>query len=64
MPVTTASVKVEFTRGRPKRVRSAKGRLKCTWFVFSVRQVNQMFSVSVSVRPKRLRKTSPTSKSS
>src|SRR5918996_2330821 len=64
MPVTTASVKVEFTRGRPKRVRSANGTLKCTWFVFIVKHVNQTLSVSVIVRPKRLRKTSPTSKSS
>ena len=64
MPVTSASVNVLLTSGRPNRVRSAKGTLKCTWFVFMVRHVNQTLSVSVIVRPKRLRKTSPTSKSS
>src|SRR5919106_3779285 len=64
IPVTSASVSALFTRGRPKRVRSANGTLKCTWFVFIVKHVNQTLSVSVIVRPKRLRKTSPTSTSS
>ena len=64
MPVTIASVNVEFTSGCLKRVRSANGTLKCTWFVFRVRHVNQMLSVSVIVRPSLLWKTSPTSKSS
>ena len=64
MPVTSASVNVLFTSGRSNCVRSAWGTLKCTWFVFIVRHVNQTLSVSVIVRPKRLRKTSPTAKSS
>ena len=64
MPVTSASVKALLTSGWPNCVRSAYGVLKWIWFVFSVRQVNQMLSVSVTVRPSRLRNTSPTSKSS
>ena len=54
-PVTSATVKALFTSGRPNCVRSAYGTLKCTGFVFMVRHVNQMLSVSVIVRPKRLR---------
>ena len=64
MPVISASVKVLLTRVWPNCVRSAWTRLKWIWFVFSVRQVNQMLSVSVIVRPSRLRKASPASKSS
>jgi hypothetical protein len=63
-PVTSASVRVLFTSGRPKRVRAAWEALKCTWLVFIVRHVNQTLSASVTVRPIRLRNTSPTSKSS
>jgi hypothetical protein len=63
-PVTTESVNVLFTSGFPKGPFSANGVLKCTWFVFIVRFVNQMLSVSVIVRPSRLRYTSPTVKSS
>ena len=40
---------------RRTRVRSAYASLKCIWFVFSVRHVNQVLSVSVIVRPRRLR---------
>ena len=54
MPVTSASVNALLTSGFPKRVRSAYGTLKCSWFVFSVSSVNQMLSVSVIVRPSRL----------
>ena len=64
MPVIRASVNVLLTSGLPNCVRSAYGALKWIWFVFSVRHVNQMLSVSVIVRPRRLRKLSPTSKSS
>ena len=53
-------MKALLTSGCPKRVRSVNGTSKCIGFVFMVRQVNQMLSVSVIVRPKRLRKTSPT----
>jgi hypothetical protein len=53
-----------FTSGRSKRVRAANGSLKWIGFVFIVRHVNQMLSVWVTVRPNRLRKTSPTAKSS
>ena len=60
----SASVNVLFTSGWPNCVRSVYGTLKWIWFVFSVRHVNQMLSVSVIVRPRRLRNTSPTSKSS
>ena len=58
--MTSASVKALFTSGLPNCVRSEYGVLKWIWFVFSVRQVNQMLSTSVTVRPSRLRKTSPT----
>ena len=44
-----------FTSGRPNRVLAANGSSKCIGFVFIVRQVNQMLSVWVTVRPKRLR---------
>src|SRR5262249_23248202 len=64
MPVTSASVNVLFTSGRPNCVRSAYGVLKWIWFVFRVRQVNQMLSVSVIVRPSLLANLSPTAKSS
>ena len=63
-PVISASVKALFTSGRPNCVRAARGSSKWSGFVFIVRHVNQMLSVSVTVRPKRLRKTSPTAKSS
>ncbi len=63
-PVISASVNALFTSGRSKRVRAANGSLKCIGFVFIVRHVNQMLSVWVTVRPNRLRKTSPTAKSS
>ncbi len=53
-----------LTSGLPNGDFSANGVLKCDWFVFSVRFVNQMLSVSVIVRPSRLRYTSPTVKSS
>jgi len=62
--VTSARVKALLTSGCPKRVVSANGTSKCIGFVFMVTQVNQTLSVSVIVRPKRLRKTSPTAKSS
>ena len=64
MPVTSASVNALLTSGLPNWVRSAYAVLKWSWLVFMVRQVNQMLSVSVTVRPRRLLKTSPTSKSS
>ena len=54
-PVTTASVNALFTSGCSKRVRAAYGSSKCIGFVFIVRHVNQMLSVRVTVRPKRLR---------
>ena len=57
-------MKALLTSGLPNCVRSAYGVLKWTWFVFRVRQVNQMLSTSVTVRPSRLSKTSPTAKSS
>ena len=63
-PVTNDSVKQLFTSGLPKRVPAANSALKCTWLVFIVIVVNQMLSASVIVRPNRLRKTSPTSRSS
>ena len=63
-PVTSESVNALFTSGLPNGERSANGVLKCDWFVFIVRFVNQMLSVSVIVRPSRLRYTSPTVKSS
>jgi hypothetical protein len=54
-PTTRATVSVLLTSGRPYLVPAANSLLKCTWFVFIVKQVNQMLSVSVSVRPRRLR---------
>ncbi len=63
-PVTSESVNALLTSGLPNGDFSANGVLKCDWFVFSVRFVNQMLSVSVIVRPSRLRYTSPTVKSS
>jgi hypothetical protein len=60
----TPSVRQEFISGLPKRVVSEYAVLKCIWLVFIVSVVNQMLSTSVIVRPSRLRKTSPTSKSS
>jgi hypothetical protein len=64
MPVTRASVNALLTSGLPNRVRAANSLLKWTWLVFIVRHVNQMLSVSVTVRPSLLWNTSPTSKSS
>src|SRR6478736_583625 len=64
IPVTRARVNVLLTSGLPNSVRAANSWLKWTWLVFKVRQVNQMLSVSVIVRPSRLWNTSPTSKSS
>jgi hypothetical protein len=64
MPVISARVNALFTSGLPNCVRSEYGVLKWIWFVFSVRHVNQMLSTSVTVRPSRLLKTSPTAKSS
>jgi hypothetical protein len=54
MPVTNASVNVLLTSGLPNRVPAANSELKWTWFVLSVRHVNQTLSVSVTVRPSRL----------
>ena len=54
-PVTTASVNALFTSGCSNRERAAYGSSKCIGFVFIVRHVNQMLSVRVTVRPKRLR---------
>ena len=54
-PATSESVSALFTSGLPNGPRSANGVLKWTWLVFSVRFVNQMLSVSVIVRPRRLR---------
>ena len=54
-PVTRESVNALLTSGFPNGERSPNGVLKWDWFVFSVRFVNQMLSVSVIVRPSRLR---------
>ena len=54
-PVTSASVKALLTSGLPNGVPFANSSLKCIWFVFSVRHVNHTLSVSVTVRPSRLR---------
>src|SRR3954462_14241750 len=63
-PVTRASVNALLTSGRPNGVPLENSSLKWAWFVFMVRHVNHTLSVSVTVRPSRLRKTSPTERSS
>src|SRR5579859_6888573 len=54
-PVTSASVKVESTSGRPHSVVAAYSASKWIGFVFSVSSVNQTLSASSTVRPWRLR---------
>ena len=63
-PTISASVKVLLTRICPNCVRSACVRSKWIEFVLCVRPVKSRLSCSVTVRPKRLGKTSPGSKSS
>src|SRR6266513_6251120 len=63
-PVTSASVNVESTSGRPHSVVAAYSASKWIGFVFSVSSGNETLSASSTVRPKRLRYTAPTSSSS
>ena len=53
--MTSARVKALLTSGRPNGVPFENSSLKWFWFVFSVRHVNHTLSVSVTVRPRRLR---------
>jgi hypothetical protein len=50
--------------GQAERVPAANSALKCTWLVLQVSSVNHVLSVSEIVRPRRLRYTPPTSRSS
>ena len=50
-PVTSASVKHEFTSGFLNSVWLAYSASKWIGFVFIVRHVNQMLSAAVTVRP-------------
>ena len=60
----SAIVKALLTRIWPNWVRPACTASKWIEFVLCVSPVKRMLSYSVTVRPKRLRNTSPTSRSS
>ena len=62
--MTSASVKVESTTSLSKPRSRAYSTLKWIWFVLCVSAVNQTLSTSRTVRPMRLRTTSPTDRSS
>lgn len=63
-PVTSATVNVESTSGLPNSVFLAYSKSKWIGAVFCVSRVNQMLSVSVIVRPRGCKYTSPSTKSS
>ena len=50
-PTAMATVSVDTTSGLPNSDRAAYSALKCISLVFMVSSVNQVLSVSVTVRP-------------